>query len=99
MLNDRIRYRILEPYNKPYRNPWFLVQKKNKKYRLINSATNINRIIIKDANLPSIIDEFSEKFAGQAIGSYLDFYSRYDQLPLVEKSRDLTAIIIDLSLL
>ena len=75
------------------------MQKKNKKYRLINSVTNINRVIIKDTNLPPVIDEFLEEFAGRAIGSYLDFYSRYNQLLLVEKSRDLTAIITDLGLL
>ena len=75
------------------------MQKKNKKYRLINSVTNINYVTIKDTNLLFIIDEFSKEFAGRAIGSYLDFYSRYNQLPLIEKSRDLTAIIIDLGLL
>ena len=75
------------------------MQKRNKKYRLINSVTNINRVTIKDANLLSIIDEFSKEFAGRAIGSYLDFYFRYNQLLLIEKSRDLTVIIIDLGLL
>lgn len=99
MLRERIQNGILEPCQGPYRNPWFLVKKKNGKYRLINSATNINRVTIKDANLPPAADEFAEEFAGRAIGSYLDFLSGYDQMKLDETSRDLTAIMTDLGLL
>lgn len=99
MLRERLRNGVLEPCQGPYRNPWFLVKKKNGKYRLINSATNINRVTIKDANLPPIADEFSEEFAGRAIGSYLDFFSGYDQMELDKLSRDLTAIMTDLGLL
>ena len=99
MLRERMRNGILEPCHGPYRNPWFLVKKKNGKYRLINSATNINRVTIKDANLPPSPDQFAEEFAGRAIGSYLDFFSGYDQLELDQRSRDLTAIMTDLGLL
>ena len=99
MLRERMRNDILEPCHGPYRNPWFLVRKKSGKYRLINSATNINKVTIKDANLPPSPDEFAEEFAGQVIGSYLDFFSGYDQLELDKISRDLTAIMTDLGLL
>jgi hypothetical protein len=75
------------------------VKKKSSKYRLINSATNINRVTIKNANLSFISDKFTKKFAGRAIGSYLDFFSGYDQLELDEKSRDFIIIITDLGLL
>jgi len=99
MLKDRLRSGILEPCQGPYRNPWFIVKKKNGKYRLINSATNINKVTIKDANLPPVPDEFSEEFAGRVIGSYLDWFSGYDQLELDKLSRDMTAIMTDLGLL
>jgi hypothetical protein len=75
------------------------VKKKSGKYRLINSATNINRVTIKNTNLPFIPNKFAEEFAGRAISSYFDFFSGYDQLELDEKSKDLTAIITDLGLL
>jgi hypothetical protein len=75
------------------------MKKKSDKYRLINSATNINRVTIKDANLPFISDKFTKEFAGRAISSYLNFFSGYDQLKLDEKSKDLIAIITDLGLL
>ena len=99
MLRERINMGILEPCKGPYRNPWFLVKKSNGKYRLINAAMNINRVTIKDANLPPNPDEFAEEFAGMAIGSYIDLFSGYDQLPLDKKSRDMTAISTPLGLL
>jgi hypothetical protein len=99
MLRDRLRAGILEPCQGPYRNPWFIVEKKNGKYRLINSAIHINKVTKKDANLPPNPDEFAEEFAGQVIGSYLDWLSGYDQCELDKLCRDLTAIMTDLGLL
>jgi hypothetical protein len=75
------------------------MKKKSGKYRLINSATNINRVIIKNVNLSFIPDKFTEEFAGRAIGSYFDFFLSYNQLKLNEKSRDFIIIITDLGLL
>ena len=51
------------------------------------------------ANLPPVPDEFSEEFAGRVIGSYLDWFSGYDQLELDQLTRGLTAIMTDLGLL
>jgi hypothetical protein len=69
MLRERLDRGILEYCNGPYRNPWFLVEKKGESeaaraYRLINAAMNINRVTIKDVNLPPSPDEFAEEFAG-----------------------------------
>jgi hypothetical protein len=99
MLMDRLRNGTLEPCYGPYRNYWFLVAKKDKKYRLINSATRLNKVTIKDAHLPPVPDEFAEEFAGRAIGSYLDWFSGYDQLELDRLCRDMVAIMTDLGLL
>ena len=46
MLKDRIKKKLLEPYQSPYRNPWFLVKKKDKNYRLINTVIRINKVTI-----------------------------------------------------
>jgi hypothetical protein len=99
MVRDRIKGGVLEPCYGPYRNPWFLVKKKEKgKYRLINAALEMNRVTIRDANLPPAVDEFSEEFAGCAIASLVDLFSGYDQLPLAEKCRDMTAFMTPLGL-
>ncbi len=42
--------------------------------------------------MPPNIDEFLDKFTGYVIASLLDFFSRYNQVLLDLKSRDITAI-------
>jgi hypothetical protein len=79
MLNDRIKRDVLEKNEGPYRNPWFLAKKKDKiSYRLINATMKMNRVIIRDVNMPSSIDEFAEKFSKCAITSLINFFSKYD---------------------
>ena len=59
---------VLEQSQGPYRNPAFLVKKKNpREYRLISSVTKQNSETIRDAGLTPKVEEFSERFAGQAI--------------------------------
>jgi hypothetical protein len=102
MLKERFERGTLEYCQGPYRNPWFLVEKKPKgegKYRLINAAMEINRVTIKDANLPPSTDEFAEEFAGMLVGSFIDFFSGYNQMGLAEKFRNITVIYTPLGLL
>ena len=91
---------VLEPSKGPYRNPAFLVKKKKPgEYRLISSVTKQNSETIRDAGLPPNVDEFSERFAGQAISSLMDFFAGYEQVPLAIESRDITAIEIEQGLM
>jgi hypothetical protein len=75
---------LLERCHGAYRNPWFLIKKKNGKYRLVNAAMAINAVTIRDANLPPVIDEFAEEFGGMKVTSLLDFFSGHDQVPLAK---------------
>src|ERR1700730_1159974 len=43
ILWERLKNSVLEYCNRLYRNPWFLVKKKNGKYRLVNAAIEINK--------------------------------------------------------
>ena len=100
MLRDCIKCGILEKCDGPYRNPWFLVTKKVvNTYRLINTAMKLNSVTLYDANLPLNVDEFSEEFVKCAVASLIDFFSRYDQLTLDPKCRDMTAFDTPLRLL
>jgi hypothetical protein len=79
MLKDRLERGVLEKYKGAYRNPWFLVVKKEVgEYRLINTAMKMNKVTLKDANLLPLIDEFSEEFIGCITASLVDFFSGYD---------------------
>ncbi len=50
----------------------------------------INRITIKNRNLPPTINKFSEKFDNYIIILLINFFSGYDQVKLDEKSKNLT---------
>ena len=68
-----------------------LIKKKEEnKYRLINNVVEINRVIIRDGNLLSAVNEFSEEFGNYIIILLIDFFSGYDQVELNEKSKNLT---------
>ena len=99
MFKNRVEKGIFKSSYNPYRNPWFLVKKKKGKYRLVNIIMKINRVIIRDANLPPFINEFFKKFIKYIIASLIDFFSSYDQIKLNEKSRDLIAFHISIGLL
>jgi hypothetical protein len=83
---------ILERRHRPYRNAWFLVKKKTGGHRLINSATEMNSVTIRDAILPPNADEFAKDLARRPISTLLDFLLGYDQITLHKNSRDITAI-------
>ena len=60
-------------------------------YQLINIVIKINEVILRDANLPLLVDKFLEEFIEYIMALLIDFFSRYNQLGLALKSRDITA--------
>ena len=100
MLKERMEAETVQYCEGPYRNPWFLVKKSEAgKYRLINAAMYINKVTIRDANIPPNIEQFAEEFAGMQAVSLVDMQSGYDQLELDKSSRDLTGFQTPLGLL
>lgn len=100
MLQERLKMGIIKPCHGPYRNLWYLVKKSTPgKYRLSNVAVELNRVTVRDANLPPSADEFSEKFGCCAISSLIDFFSGYNQVKLNEESRDLSGFMTPLGLM
>ncbi len=100
IFKDRVEKGVFKSSYDPYRNPWFLVKKKEKgKYRLINIVIEINRVIVRDTNFPPSVNEFFKKFAGCIIASLIDFFSDYNQIELDEKSRDLITFYTSIGLL
>ena len=99
MSQKRISAEFLKSCFESYRNSWFLIDKKIKnKYRIINAAMNMNEIIIRDVNLSFNVEEFSKKFTKMYVAFLIDFFFKYDQVILTEKSRDLTMFMIFLNL-
>jgi hypothetical protein len=55
--------------------------------------------MLRDVNLPPLVDKFLEEFIKCVAASLIDFFSRYNQLGLALKSRDITAFQTPLRLL
>ena len=60
---------------------------------------NMNKMIIRDANLSFNVEKFSKEFANMLITSLIDFFFDYDQITLAEKCRNLTTFMTSLKLL
>jgi hypothetical protein len=70
---------VLEKYKGAYWNPWFLVAKKEVgEYRLINTAIKMNKVTLRDANLPPLVNEFLEEFTGYMAALLINFFSEYN---------------------
>jgi hypothetical protein len=59
----------------------------------------MNRVIIRNTNMPPSTDEFAEEFSKYTVISLVDFFFEYDQVELNPSSRDMIAFIIPLRLL
>ena len=99
MLQKRISAKFLKSCFESYRNFWFLINKKIKnRYRMINTAMNMNGVIIRDVNLSFNVEKFLKEFVKMCVVFLIDFFFEYDQVILIKKSRDLTAFMIFLNL-
>src|SRR5215471_7789358 len=59
----------------------------------------INKVMIRNANMLSDLNKFTEDFAGMSVLLILNYFSEYDNFSSHEKLRDMTAIVILLKLL
>ena len=100
MLQESLKMGIIELCYGPYQNPGYLIKKTTPgKYRMVNVAVKLNRVTIRDANLPPSADDFFNEFADCTISSLIDFFSGYDQVELAKECRNLTIFTISLGLM
>ncbi len=66
---------------------------------MINAAMNMNKIIIRDIDLFSDVNEFFEEFVDMIMIFLINLFSEYDQITLTKIYQDLTAFMISLRLL
>lgn len=99
LLKEKIEAGVYEPSQSSYRSRWFCVLKKNGKLRLVHDLQPLNKVSIRDAGLPPILDDFVEPFAGRQCYTVFDLFWGFDARKLHPKSRDLTAFLTPLGLL
>ena len=98
-MQTRLDRGILKPSYSAYRNPQFLVKKKDSTHQHINSAIYLNKVTIRDALVPPNVDEFAKGIAGQLLCSLVDIFLGNNNVTLHLDSQDITAIITLLGLL
>jgi hypothetical protein len=68
IMKEKLELGLLEPSEGPYRSRYFLVAKKQPgEYRFINDVHPLNKVTIRDAGMPPVVDEFSEEFSDYPI--------------------------------
>jgi transposase InsO family protein len=99
VLKDKMAAGVYEPSQSAYRSRWFCVLKKNGKLRIVHDLQPLNRVSIRDAGLPPILDDFVEPFAGRQCYTVFDLFWGFDARKVHPASRDLTAFLTPLGLL
>lgn len=91
IINDMLQNGIIKHSKSPWNNPYFLVKKKNGKYRFVLNFRKLNEITKKDAfPIPLIEDIFSD-MEGACIFTSLDLANGYWQIALDDSSKEKTA--------
>ena len=73
--------------------------KKNGKIRIVHDLQHLNKVTIRDAGVPPILDDFVEPFAGHQCYTIFDLFSGFDARSLHPDSQDLTSFMTPLGLL
>ena len=99
LLKDKMKAGVYEHSQSAYRSRWFCVLKKNGKLRIVHDLQPLNKVTIRDAGLPPIVDDFVEPFAAKACTTVFDLFWGFDGRKVHPDSRDLTAFLTPLGAL
>ncbi|ETW86497.1 hypothetical protein HETIRDRAFT_307698, partial [Heterobasidion irregulare TC 32-1] len=99
LLRDKIKAGVYEPSQSAYWSRWFCVVKKNGKLRIVHDLQPLNKVSIRDAGLPPIINDFVTPYAGCPCNTVFDLFWGFDARKVHPASRDLTAFQTPLGLL
>jgi hypothetical protein len=100
LLKEKIAAGVYEPSQASYRSPWFAVKKKEAgKIRIVHDLQPLNAVTIRDAEVPPVLDDFVEPFAGRQCYTVLDLFWGFHARKLHPSSRDLTTFYTPLGLL
>ncbi|KAK4698933.1 hypothetical protein P7C70_g7335, partial [Phenoliferia sp. Uapishka_3] len=87
---SRMEEGLYEKSSSAYSGRWFVVAKKDGKYRIVHDLQPLNAVTIRDAGLPPVMEDFIEDFTGRACLGLMDVFGGFDQRDLADESRDLT---------
>ena len=71
----------------------FLVKKANGKWRMCVDFTDLNKACLKDSFPLPRIDQLVDSIAGHKLLTFMDAFSRYNQIRMTEEDQEKTAFI------
>ena len=99
ILRDKMASGLYEPSQSSYRSKYFCVLKKNGNLRIVHDLQPLNKVTIRDAGGPPLLDDFVEPYAGCKCYSVFDLFSGFDARVIHAQSRDMTSFLTPLGLL
>jgi len=91
IIKSKITAGVYEPSNSSYRSRWFCVLKKDgKSFHLVYDLQPLNTIVVKDAGLPPMVEQYAKLFGAQGCYGIFDLMVGFDQRALAPQSQDLT---------
>ena len=70
-----------------------LVKKANGKWRMCVDFTDLNKACSKDSFLPPRIDQLVDSIVGHKLLTFMDAFSEYNQIKMLEQDQEKTAFI------
>jgi len=91
IIKSKITAGVYEPSNSSYRSRWFCVLKKDgKSLYLVYDLQPLNAIVVKDAGLPPMVEQYAKLFGARGCYGIFDLMVGFDQRALAPQSQDLT---------
>ncbi|TPX54602.1 hypothetical protein CcCBS67573_g09554 [Chytriomyces confervae] len=99
LLRENLDAKVMEPSQGAYASPWFMVLKKDGSLRFIQDLQLLNKVSVRNYGVPPNMDELTTRAPGYYIYTAADAISFFDQIPVDERDRDMTAIRTPLGLM
>jgi hypothetical protein len=91
MVAELLEQGVICPSKSPFASPAFLVRKSGCGFRMVVDYRKVNSKIVFDSYPMPTIDQAFDQFGGAIVFSVLDLNSAYFQIPLSNRSRQVTA--------
>ena len=100
LLHLKIKARVYEPCQSPYRSKWFCTWNPQKqKLHIVHDLQPLNKVSIKEFSILPNMDELVNQYLGGKCFTVLDLYLGFDARKMDEASCDMTAFYTPLGML